>query len=977
MKKFAKTFLLVLATLMWSGTMQAQWPMEDGFAVMTCFSGYVGNNPSNGVADDFVMGVYDVRDYANNTPNQNWNAPMFHDNSWTSGNLGQVFGVAIDETNGDIFVTATTCYPHNDFTDPLSFGPGGAGGIYRIDGTSGAITNLPSLFNTGSGLGNITYDKENDQLFVTNHEDGLIYRLNKNGVVLSSWDFPGSVTFAGSGGSGFVELGERLWGVAVNDGRVYFGVWNEDRGAGRHSANVSNEIWSIELVSGDFHPTALPVLEVSMPDYETENWSMPVSDIAFDCHGYMLVGERGMSNNINPVAHRSRVLEFEHNGIAWTQKNQYKFGYNNGTSIIGDNSAGGVDYGFGGFDPKTGEMPYCDSVRWVTGDFFSVNGQTLYGGGGMEEPSSDVWYVDADGIFGSNVKRFIGDIEIMGLCTCCDSTCDTCDLDFDISYCCQSEGIGGDPAKCDLCDTTENPNGNFWVWVEDDNGNILWSPPYIFEWTDENGNVLSTAPALLAQVNTMYCVKVIDPSTPDSCEWEYCFEHLCCDSIEIDIEGCFGDSIASRTFTQEFKDEVAKFERKMNKSGLLDTTSCNPCDNPNDEFLIWVVDGDGNILNDPPYTFEWKDENGNIISTFPVALASINTWYYVKVTDSIGCMFVDSFYYECCEELEIEITSCYDFQGVSGRTSSLVSASMESAMQAYKTKSLTTATLPTEGCDPCETPTEPFFVWVTDGVGNELNDPPYSFTWKDENGNIISTFPFAVIYVNQKYYVCVEDTLGCIHVDSIHVECCEATTPTNLGCFTFGTQTFLTWDPVPGAASYDLIITPYTGPNDRCCRTIPPNPQSWIFSVTDNNFNVALSPYQCFSWRVRSVCPDGSTSPYSNWECFDGRCPIIGRWGQEPSSSANIISMTSTPIELMKAFPNPTTGRLQLSGPAIQAGFQVDIYDQLSRKVGTTRFTEDLISSIDMSANQNGIYFLQLKDEAGRTIYTSKVILMK
>ena len=79
----------------------------------------------------------------------------------------------------------------------------------------------------------------------------------------------------------------------------------------------------------------------------------------------------------------------------------------------------------------------------------------------------------------------------------------------------------------------------------------------------------------------------------------------------------------------------------------------------------------------------------------------------------------------------------------------------------------------------------------------------------------------------------------------------------------------------------------------------------------------------------------------------------------------------------MKAFPNPTTGRIQLSGPAIQAGYQVDIYDQLSRKVGTTRFSEDLISSVDMSSNQNGIYFLQLKDEAGRTIYTTKVILMK
>ena len=597
----------------------------------------------------------------------------------------------------------------------------------------------------------------------------------------------------------------------------------------------------------------------------------------------------------------------------------------------------------------------------------------------MEEPNSDVWYVDADGVFGSEVKRFIGDIEIMGICTCCDSACgDTCDLNFDISYCCESEGPGGDPAKCDLCDTTENPNGNFWVWVEDDNGNILWSPPYLFEWTDENGNVLSTAPALLAQVNMTYCVTVIDPSTPDSCEWSYCFEHLCCDSIDIEIEGCFSDSIGSRTFDQDFKDMVKEYEQKIRQYGLLDTTSCDPCQNPNDDFLIWVVDGDGNILNDPPYTFEWTDENGNVLSTFPVVIAHVNMWYYVEVTDSIGCVFVDSFYYECCEELEIDITSCYDYATLGGRGSSVVSSPMYAAMSSYKSSTGTAAAMPQSGCDPCETPEDPFFVWVTDGAGNELNDPPYSFTWKDDQGNVISTFPFAVINVNQKYYVCVEDTLGCLHIDSIFVECCDATTPTNLGCYGFGSQTFLTWDPVPGASSYEVIITPYLSLPDRCCRTIPPNPQSYVFTVSTNEFDLANSPYSCFSWSVRAICKNGDSSPSTHWMCFNEgtHCPIIGRLGQRPATS-NILAQRIEPMELLSVYPNPTTGRIQLTGPLVVPGHRVIVFDQLGKKVTEQAITEELSSAMELGDMPNGVYLLQVQDASGRTISAIKVMLMK
>lgn len=1065
MKKFAKTFWLLLAVLMWSGTMQAQWPMQDGMAFATCFANNTGG---------FVCGVYDVRSYATQgTPGQHWAAPMYHDATWTNTNMGQVFGIAIDEDgNGDIFVTSTTCYS-NAPTSANAFGPAGSGGIYRINGTTGAVSTFASLPNglTGSGLGNIAYDVDNAQLFVTNHFDGLIYRFSMAGTQLSTFNFPGANNFPGQAyDPDFVPLGERLWGIGVNGGRVYFSVWNEDLGTGRSSATVANEIWSIGLdANGDF--TGNAQLEITMPSYSASvDWSAPVSDIAFDCKGNILLAERGMRGDDQPQAHDSRVLEFAPNGMGGFNPapTEYPIG-----ALSNTNAAGGVDYGFA-FDSLNNEL-YCDSMVWATGDALTFgSGNYTYGLAGLPDPNGLEYYVDIDNNIINQDKNDIGDVEVLGLCSCdpdtcdldldisyccqsqgpggdstlcdlCDTlqnpnglfwlwvqdengllltsppfiiewtdpagnvvsnapailaavnveycvhvidtstpdscewkdcfiyTCDTCDLDLEISYCCQSQGIGGDPEKCDLCDSTENPSGNFWVWVEDPSGTIIWSPPYSFVWTDENNNVVSTTPAVLASPNIEYCVVV---TAPDGCIWEDCFEHICCDSIDIKIEGCFSDSIESTIFGPDFLATVATYERHLRDSNLLDTTSCDPCDNPNDSFLLWVTDEDGSILNDPPYTFEWTDDQGNVLSNFPIVLAGINTWYFVKVTDPDGCMFIDSMYYECCEEIEINITSCYDFGEKGGRASSVVSATMYSAMSAFKSKSLSSAAMPESGCDPCETPNLPFFVWVTDAAGNELNDPPYTFTWKDDQGNVISTFPFAQVYVNQMYYVCVEDTLGCIHVDSLLVECCEAITPTNLGCYTFGSQTFLSWDPVPGADSYDLVITPYLNLPDHCCSKIPQNPQSYIFNVRSTDFDVSLAPYRCFSWRVRSKCRDNTTSAYSNWVCFNGNCPIIGRLGQEPSGD-NIISVSATPIEMMKAYPNPTTGRLQLEGPGVQTGFSVDVYDQLSRKVSSKRFVDDLGESLDISQHVNGIYFLQLKDEAGRTIYTTKVVLMK
>jgi hypothetical protein len=103
--------------------------------------------------------------------------------SWTVTNLGSVFGVTLDAA-GNIYVTPSTCYGTG------VVGPAGWGGIYQIDGSTGGISTFTTapLPNTGPGLGNIVYDCGNDQFFVTNHEDGKIYRLDNGGTMASSFD---------------------------------------------------------------------------------------------------------------------------------------------------------------------------------------------------------------------------------------------------------------------------------------------------------------------------------------------------------------------------------------------------------------------------------------------------------------------------------------------------------------------------------------------------------------------------------------------------------------------------------------------------------------------------------------------------------------------------------------------------------------------------------------------------------------------
>lgn len=457
MRKNLLGLFLILSLILSSESLKSQ-VLENGDAVATCFAWN---------ATEYVAGIIKVQDADNQIPYQNWAAPMYHGpvgNKWTRDNLGQVFGIAIDNA-GYIYLSAARIY---NSTSPPG-GPGGSGAIYKID----AVTGIPSVLvstlnanngsvigtntipNTGVGLGNIAYDSDNDQIFATNFEDGMIYRIDANsGNILSRYDpfLPYGST------NGIVPHDERIWGIGIYNDRVYFGRWRED--TGNQSATVGNEIWSIAIdPSGDF--TGSEQLEFVLPTLSTSvDFSNPVADIAFDIGGRMLIAERTMTSNANnpfyPVAHQSRVLRYDYVGSSWVQNTSV---YGLGLSI--NNSSGGVDFAYTSYD-ENNKLPIdCDSTIWATGDALKLDmtagycNECIYGIqrlGVDGDVATNSVMVDLDGILTgpagtAQAKRQIGDVEVFKSCRVEEPNTRPCD-EYRLSY--QSHLGGENRTECCL-----------------------------------------------------------------------------------------------------------------------------------------------------------------------------------------------------------------------------------------------------------------------------------------------------------------------------------------------------------------------------------------------------------------------------------------------------------------------------------------------------------------------------------------------
>lgn len=383
---------------------------------------------------------------------------------WVQDSLGTVFGLTLD-ASGNIFVTHSSCYQSDAIGNLFGSAPGA---VYRIDGATGAMKTFCVLpnFPDGSlsppdnfpGLGNITYDCQHDQFFVTDLEDGKIYRIKPTGTtgtVVETFD----PLLPDNGAPGFAPKGQRLWGVQYHANRVYYSVWASDL----TSSTGPNEIRSVALLPSGAFSAGTDQHELYLPPLTGQTFSMPVADISFSASGRMLLGERGIQQDSYPAPHLSRVWEYVCNNGCWQQGNVYLIGdYGSQT-----NAAGGVDY-----DRHTypgGPVSPIGRV-WATGDALHLYGSypdAVYGYQGMRPNtnSSNVnsKLVDSDGNVGSGDKTLVGDIEAPG-CPVSDfgSLCGTKYLDLN------HNGVrdGGEPGLSNWTIQITGPGGTLTVTTD-------------------------------------------------------------------------------------------------------------------------------------------------------------------------------------------------------------------------------------------------------------------------------------------------------------------------------------------------------------------------------------------------------------------------------------------------------------------------------------------------------------------------------
>jgi len=417
-------------------------PTRPGYAVMTM---------ALERADQPVVLLLDIRCPEANAPGVgvNWPAPRdIHQDvpseTWTLANIGTpVFGIAVDRAPApNIYLSSTPlmidlpAYPTN-------------GDVVRICGATGRpclIAELPNQLIAppepfGPGLGNLAHDAVHEQLFVTNFEDGRIYRIPLAGLEdcsLPGADCPDPMRGpfdaydpfgADDGLPGMPPHGERLWAVAVHCGRVYFGRWRDTGHEAGVPTGEENEIWSVGILpTGEFDRAGGERLELVHPT--CDGGGAPPSDIEFSEDGSMLVAERTMSGGLG--AHASRLLEFAPAPPSWSPGQLIPIGAYSGV----DNSAGGCDYArCAPADPRCPAAPRIlasgDTLTWPDASAPCDRGAIIYGlqvtpaiGG----HAGNSYLVDADGTPCSSIKKSrLGDVDYLRDWRDCEAPCGAAD----------------------------------------------------------------------------------------------------------------------------------------------------------------------------------------------------------------------------------------------------------------------------------------------------------------------------------------------------------------------------------------------------------------------------------------------------------------------------------------------------------------------------------------------------------------------
>jgi hypothetical protein len=306
-----------------------QGPLQPGEAFVTRFSGVAPQSGSSAPAisvSGAVGSIIDLRAPGQPPRGEHWmDEPQR--NPVTAGDVGQVFGVVLDDaTPPNIYISATSAFGLHltPGTGQWMAGMWGRGGgpstIYRLDAANNyrprvlASVTLGGRQNTGAALGNMAFDRINKQIFVSDLETGMIHRINAaNGADLGYFDHgvqgrsrfvdvrtkqqmnlppiafnPGSRAQIADCRSGpferspecwnFAASGRRVWGTAIrrdpyrNEVRLYYAVWSSPA-FGQTVWNVAsdddkrNSVWSVRLSPDGSFDTSDVRREFLLPDF--------------------------------------------------------------------------------------------------------------------------------------------------------------------------------------------------------------------------------------------------------------------------------------------------------------------------------------------------------------------------------------------------------------------------------------------------------------------------------------------------------------------------------------------------------------------------------------------------------------------------------------------------------------------------------------------------------------------------------------
>ncbi len=248
---------------------------------------------------------------------------------------GQLFGIALDDRAApNIYLAATSAFGlqlvgrgRDGLIERRKIGGLGAGwmkgqfgldlqgdpgSIYKVDGATGVVSLFSKILldgvpNPGPALGNLAYDAAHQQLFVSDMHTGMIHRVaiadgaeagapydhgmtgrpamnmppvpfnpaNRPNIANSRFDTENPESW------GFAPPERRVWGVAVEAGRLFYSARNG-------ATSDGPQIWSVGIMpDGGFAADARLEVEVG-----AQPGPYPVSDIAFSQTGAMILAQR-------------------------------------------------------------------------------------------------------------------------------------------------------------------------------------------------------------------------------------------------------------------------------------------------------------------------------------------------------------------------------------------------------------------------------------------------------------------------------------------------------------------------------------------------------------------------------------------------------------------------------------------------------------------------------------------------------------